>query len=135
MNLAAPGESSGRAFFSALNSYRMKVLAVLERGSDPNTRSLRRDFSEPDCSPDLHGLLSTIKFVRRRILTSTFLGGSVSLSKWILVGLIVAGVLSAKWTGWIVFGALFAVVGVIAVLVWTVRTRLSVYEAAYHLDS
>jgi len=83
----------------------------------------------------LHGLIDTLKLIRRRILTNTFLGGSIAWSAWILIGLIAAGAVSAKLAGWIIFSILLATAGMTAILAWTVRTRLSTYETACRLDA
>src|SRR5262249_26464974 len=134
LSLTAPGVSAGLNFFSALKSRYLKGLAVIRASRDQNSLSLRQDFAERDCAPELHGLLGSLASVRQKILTNSFLGDTAGLLKWVLIALIVAGALSARWNAWLVVGAAFAILGLVFLLFWTVRTRLSTYETASQLD-
>ena len=135
MKLAAPGNVSGPASFSALRAVWGRVFPANRAQSHQNQASLEQDFRKQDCSPDLHGLIDTLKVIRRRILANTFLGGWTVWSTWILIGLIVVGAFSAKLAGWIILAASLAAIGAIAILVWAWRTRLSTYDTACRLDA
>ncbi len=133
--LAAPGDVSGLGYFFAMRLAWARIFPGNRPHSHQNAPSLGQDFGTPACSPELHGLIDTLKLIRRRILTHTFLGGSTAWSAWILIGLIVVGSVSATLGGWIVFAAIFAVIGIVGIFAWTVRTRLTIYETACRLDS
>jgi hypothetical protein len=135
MKLATPGDASGPSFFSVLRSGWRRIFPGSRAPGHQDSASLGQDFAKLDCSPELHGLIDALRLIRRRILSNAFLSNSTVWSGWILIGLIAAGALSATLLGWVIVAAILAATGVVAILFWTVRTRLSIYETACHLDA
>ena len=135
INLVVPGKFSGRACFSALRAFWRRASDKIRTPSRKDQASLPRGFDQNTCSPELHGLIATLKTVRQRILANTLLRGWTKWSVWLLVGLVAVGAISAKLAGILLFIGILAAVGAAAILVWTWRNRLSNYQSARRLDS
>jgi len=135
INLVVPGEFSGRAFFSAWRDFWRRVSIRIRTQSQENQALLARAFDQRACSPELHGLIGTLRTIRQRILANTLLRGWTKWFVWLLVGLIALAAVSAKLAGALLFVAALAAVGAAAILAWTWRTRPSNYETARRLDS
>jgi hypothetical protein len=135
INLVVPGEFSGRACFSALRDFWRQISSWDQTQTHTNQASLARVFDQRACSPELHGLIDTLKSIRQRILANTLLRGWAKWLVWLLIGLIAVAAVSAKLAGALLFVALLAVVGVTAILARTWRNRPSHYETARRLDS
>ena len=89
--------------------------------------SLGRDFGKQDCPAELHGMIDTLRAVRQRILTNTFLKGLTKWWTWILAALIVIAALSAK------LAAAMILPGYWASLAEQFHSRLDLPDAAFHL--
>ena len=114
------------------------MAANLLRDSDAipeNQISLARAFDRRASSPELHGLIGTLKTIRQRILANTLLRGWTKWFVWLLIGLIAVAAVSAKLAGALLFVAVLAAVGAAAILAWTWRNRPSNYETARRFDS
>src|ERR1700680_1861520 len=115
INLVLPGEFFGRASFSALRDFWRQISPRNQTQTHENQISLARAFDQRASSPELHGLIDTLKTIRQRILANTLLRGG---AKW--VGLLLnwplsGAAVSAKLAGALLIGALLAVVGVAAI--------------------
>ena len=135
INLAVPGEFSGRACFSALTDIWRRTSIRIQAQSKENQGSLPLSLDRQPCSPELHGLIDTLKTIRQRILANTLLLGWTKWFVWLLIGLIVVAAVSVKLAGALLFAAFLAAVGAAAILTWTWRTRPSNYETARRFDS
>ncbi len=135
INLAVPGEFSGRACFSALRDFWRRAAVRIRTQSQENQASLARAFDRQACSHELHGLIGTLKTIRQRILANTLLRGWTKWSVWLLIGLMAVAAVSAKLAEALLFVGIVAAVGAAAILAWTWRNRPSNYEAARRLDS
>jgi len=133
----APEDTFRLAFFSAWRRIwsGIGISSPQPAQSRENHPSLSQDFRKQDCSPELHGLIDSLKVIRQRILANIFLRGWTAWSKWILIGLIVVFAISAKLAISTILAAILAVIGAAVVLLWTWRTRLSTYQTACRLDS
>ena len=133
IKLAVPGEVSGSRCFSALkNSW--KRLRSNEIGPEDRL-TLARFFDHNAASPELTGLVETLKTIRRRILANSVLGSFTKWLVWLLIALIGVASISPRLTGAVMVIAVAAAVGVTMILGWTWRNRPSSYETARQLDS
>ena len=135
MNLAVPGEFSGRACISALREFWRRGFLGIRAQLPPNKPSFAGTFNEKASSPELHGLLATLTTVRQRILANSVLRGWTRWFVWLLIGMIAVAAVSAKLAGALFVIAILAIFGAAAILAWTWRNRPSHYEAACLLDS
>jgi hypothetical protein len=135
INLVVPGEFSGRACFSALRDFWLQISSRDQTQTHENQVSLARTFDQRACSPELRGLIDTLKTIRQRILANTLLRGWTKWSVWLLLALIAVAVVSAKLAGALLFVGVLATVGAAAILAWTWWNRPSNYESARRLDS
>jgi hypothetical protein len=135
INLVVPGEFSGRACFSALRDFWREISSSDRTLTSRNKVLLARTFDQQASSPELHGLIATLKLIRQRIVANTLLRGWTRWFVWMLIALIVVAAVSAKLTGALLFVAVLAALGAIAILAWTWRSRPSNYETARRLDS
>ena len=135
INLAVPGEVSGRACISALRDFWRHAISRIWTQSQENQPSLVRAFDRRSYRPELLGLVDALKTIRERILANTLLRGWTRWSVWLLIGLIVVAAVSAKLAGVLLFLGIVAAAGAAAILAWTWRNRPSDYEAACRLDS
>src|SRR5579864_1994063 len=135
IKLVVPGEFSGKACFSALRDFWRRVSSRIWTQSQENQAVLARVFDQRACSPELHGLIGTLKTIRQRILANTLLRGWTKWLVWLLIGLIALAAVSAKLAGPLLFAVVLAAVGASAILAWTWRNRPSHYETARRLDS
>jgi len=135
INLAVPGEVSGRACISALRDFWRHAISRIWTQSQENQPSLVRAFNRRSYRPELLGLVDALKTIRERILANTLLRGWTRWSVWLLIGLIVVAAVSAKLAGVLLFLGIVAAAGAAAILAWTWRNRPSDYEAACRLDS
>ena len=135
INLLAPGEFSGRACFSALRNIWLRISSGDPAQSSQNQILLARMFDQQASSQELQGLIGTLKIIRQRILANTLLRSGTKWFVWMLIGLVAVGAISTKLTGALLFVAVLAAVGAIAILAWTWRDRPSNYETARRLDS
>ncbi len=135
INLAVPGEFSGKGCFSALRDFGLRATAKIQARLQENHDSLLRSLDRQDCSPELHGLLGTLKTIRQRILANTLLEGWTKCFFWLLMGLAALAAVSAKLSGALLFAGFLAAVGAAAIVAWTWRNRPSNYEAARRFDS
>jgi hypothetical protein len=135
IDLAVPGGFSGRACFSALRDFWRQISFRDQTQTRKNQASLARSFDQRACSPELHGLIDTLKAIRQRILANTLLRGWTKWFVWLLIGLIAVAAVSAKLAGAVLFVGILAAIGAAAILAWTWRNRLSNYEAARRLDT
>jgi hypothetical protein len=103
--------------------------------SQTNQTLLGRTFDRQVSSPELHGLIETLKTIRQRILANTLLQGWTRGFVWLLIAMIAVALISAKLAGALLFVAVSGVVGAAAILAWTWRNRPSHYEAARRFDS
>jgi len=133
--LLVPGEFSGRACFSACRNFWRQISSGDPTQTHENQISLARSFDQRPTSPELHGVIGTLKMIRQRILANTLLGGWTKWFVWILIGLIAVAAVSAKLAGALLFIAVLAATGAAAVMAWTWRNRPSHYETARRLDS
>jgi hypothetical protein len=134
IDLVVPGEFSGRACISALRDFWRQASARIRTRSQENQTSLARVFDLQAPPPELHGLISTLKTIRERILANTLLRAWTKWSVWLLIGLMAVAAVSAKLAGMLLFVGILAAVGAAAILAWTWRNRPSNYEAARRLD-
>ncbi len=135
INLLAPGEFSGRACLSALSGAWRRISSGDPTPSSQNQILLARLYDQQTSSPELQGLIATLKTIRQRIVANTLLRNGTKWFVWMLIGLVAVGAISTKLTGALLFVAVLAAVGAIAILVWTWRNRPSNYETARRLDS
>lgn len=135
ISLVVPGEFSGRACFSALRNLWRRLSSGDQAQTSQNQISLARFFDPQQSSPELHGLIGTLKTIRKRILANTLLRGWTRWFVWMLIALIVVAAVSTRLTGALVFVAVLAAAGAIAISGWTWRDRPSHYETARRLDS
>ena len=135
IKLVVPGEFSGRACFSALTAFGRRIYSGDRAQSHENQILLARTFDRRASSPELHGLIETLKTIRQRILANTLLRGWTKGFVWLLIGLIVVAAVSVKLAGALLFAAVLAAAGAAAILTWTWRNRPSNYETARRLDS
>ena len=135
IKLLVPGEFSGRACFSALKTFWRQISTRNQPQTHESQISLARSFDQQACSPELHGVIGTLKTIRQRILANTLLRGWTKWFVWMLIGLIAVAAVSAKLAGALVFVTVLAAVGAAAEWVWTWRNRPSHYETARRLDS
>jgi hypothetical protein len=135
INLVVHGEFSGRACFSALRNFWRQLASGDPAQTTRNQISLARIFDRQARSPELHGLIATLKTIRQRILANSLLRSWTRWFVWMLIGLVGVGAVSARLTGALTFVALVAAVGAAAILAWTWRDRPSHYETARRLDS
>jgi hypothetical protein len=135
IKLVVPGEFSGRASFSALRDFWRRIYSGDHTQSPENQILLARTFDRRASSPELRGLIATLKTIRQRILANTLLLGWTKWFVWLLIGLIVVAAVSVKLAGALLFAAVLAAVGAAAILTWTWRNRPSNYETARRFDS
>ncbi len=135
IKLVVPGEFSGRACFSALTAFWRRIYSRDHAQTHENHISLARTFDRQASSPELHGLIETLKTIRQRILANTLLRGWSKGFVWLLIGLIVVAAVSVKLAGALLFAAVLAAAGAAVILTWTWRNRPSNYETARRLDS
>jgi len=135
IKLVVPGELSGRACFSALRNFWRQIYSKGPTQTTENQISLARTFDQRASSPELHGLIETLKTIRQRILANTLLRGWLKGFVWLLIGLIVVAAVSVKLAGALFFAAMLAAGGAVAIVTWTWRNRPSNYETARRLDS
>jgi hypothetical protein len=133
--LAASGNASGRAVYSALRSAWQGISSGRPAHGHEDHVSLRRDFTKRDCPTELLGAMGILRTIRQRILANSFLRGLTKWWTWIFAGLIVIGALSAKFAGAMILAVVLAVAGAVFILAWIFRTRLTLYDTACRLDS
>jgi hypothetical protein len=135
IKLAVPGGLSGRACLSALRDAWRRASVRIHKQIQQNQVSFPGMSGPQACSPELLGLVDTLKTIRQRILATTLLRGWTKWSVWLLFGLIAIAAISAKLAGALLFIGILAAIGAAAILAWTWRNRVSNYEAARRLDS
>jgi hypothetical protein len=135
INLAVPGEISGRRCLSALRNVWRRAFGKIHKQSQENQISLARAFDRQSYSPELHGLTETLRTIRQRILANTLLQSWTKWFVWLLIAMIAIALISAKLGGALLLVAILGVVGAAAILVRTWKYRPSRYEAARRLDS
>jgi hypothetical protein len=135
INLLVPGEFSGRACFSAWKDFWRQISSQDQTQNYENQVTLARVFDQRACSPELHGLIDTLKTIRQRILANALMRGWTRWFVWLLIGLIAVAAVKTKLAGALLFAAVLAAVGLAGILVWTWRNRPSHYETARRLDS
>jgi hypothetical protein len=135
INSLVPGEFSGRAFFSAWRDSWRQISSGVSEQTQQNLLSVARFFDQRKSTQELQGLVGTLKTIRQRILANTILQGWTKWFVWLLIGLIVAAAVITKLGGVLLFAAVLATLGVMAVLAWAWRNRPSSYEIARRLDS
>jgi hypothetical protein len=135
INLAVPGEFSGRACFSAWRDLRRRATLRIRALSPKNKISFAGTSDANASSPELSGLIVTLKAVRQRILANTLFQGWTRWFIWVLIAMAAVAAVSAKLAGALLVIGLLAAFGAAAILAWTWRNRLSYYEAACQLDS
>ena len=134
-NLVGPGESSGRARFSALRGYWRQFFSGDQTLTSEDRILLARIFDRQSRSPELRGLTGTLDAIRRKIVTSTLLQTCTEWLVWLAFGLILVAVASTKLAAAVIFIAGLAAVGAACIAIWTWRNRPSHYEIARRLDS
>lgn len=134
IKLVVPGETSGRASFSALRGFCQKLFISDQARSHENQISLARIFDQQDRSPELHGLIDTLKPIRQRILANTILQCWVKWFGWILVALAVVAAVSIRLVGALFIVGIVALAVAIGIVVVIWRDRPSHYEVARRLD-
>ncbi|HET6142061.1 MAG TPA: hypothetical protein VFE02_01035 [Candidatus Acidoferrales bacterium] len=134
INLVVPGQSSGRASFSALRDLSGKLLAIEPSQSNEAPITLARLFDERSHSPELHSLIETLKPIRARILANSVLQAWVKWFGWIVVVLAAVAAVSSKLAEPLFVVAVIALVGAIGILAAIWRDRPSHYEVARRLD-
>jgi len=133
--IPAPAISFGRRFSSALESAWNGIDSLRRSPSPSNKSSLSQDFRKQECAPELFGLVDTLAGFRQKILANEFMRGWAVWTSWILVGLIVVFMISAKLAISILLAIALVVGGAGAILLWTWRTRISTYQTACRLDA
>ncbi|HWF12185.1 MAG TPA: hypothetical protein VG272_00490 [Candidatus Acidoferrales bacterium] len=103
--------------------------------SRENQILLARIFDHQARSPELNGLIDTLKPIRQRILANTILQGWVKWFSWILAVLAVVAAVSSKLFAPIVEVGILALTVAIGILAVIWRDRPSHYEVARRLDS
>jgi hypothetical protein len=96
---------------------------------------LARIFDPQARSPELHGLIDTLKPVRQRILANSLLRGWVKWFGWILITLALVAAISSKLVGAIILISVVAITVALGILAVIWRDRPSHYEVAKRLDS
>ncbi|HEV7966989.1 MAG TPA: hypothetical protein VGP19_05435 [Candidatus Acidoferrales bacterium] len=135
INLAVPGEFSGRAWFCAWRNFWRRVSFTVQAPSHEKQTLVSWVDDGRDSSPELYGLIDTLKGIRERILADALLRGWTKWLVWILFGLIAVAAVSAKLAGALLFVGIVAVAGAAAIFAGAWRNRPSNYEAARRLDS
>ena len=135
INLVVPGNSTGRASFSALRDFYWGFLARNQEQFHDNQILLARIFDHQPRSPELKGLIDTLKPIRQRILTNTILRGWVKWFGWILIVLAVVAAASNTLFAPIFVVGIAAITVAIGLLAAIWRDRPSHYEIARQLDS
>lgn len=130
---AGPGEVSGSRWFSALKNSRKRLRSNEIASEDRLT--LARFFDPQASSPELNGLVETLRSTRTRILANALLSSCTRWLVWLLVALIGVASISTRLAGAVIFIAVAAAIGVASILAWTWRNRPSRYETARRLDA
>ena len=133
--LPAPDPIPEPGFFSVLRRARRELSATHRVPERKNPPSLSRDFDNPDCVPELHGLLDALRSIRLHIVTNRFLEDWIAWSAWILIALIAVLAVSARLAIAMILAAILAAVGATLILVWDWRLRPSTYQTARQVDS
>lgn len=135
INVPAPGEVSGKPCLPAPRSLRGNFLSTSGAQPEEDRYPAERDFDTRTLSPDLRGVLGTLRKVRRRVLANSLLRSGTKWFLWVLIALLAVGAASSKLAGALVFVAALSAVaaGVVVARAW--RMRGSLYEAARRLDS
>jgi len=134
-NFTVPDEGSGRAPFLALRVFSRRLLSLVPVQSRNEQGPVVPDVDAQEYSPELRGLIGTLKAIRHRILANTLLLGWTKWSVWVLIGLIALALAESRLGGGLLFVAILALLGAAAILVWTWQNRPSAYDAARQLDS
>jgi hypothetical protein len=129
-----PGESSRRARFSALREVLRRTGTRIRVRWNSEQVSFARAFDRRAVSPDLQGLIGTLRHLRQRILTNRLLSSWTTWLLWVLIALTALALVSSRLAGAVIFVAVLAAAGVGALLYWTWRNRPSNYETAQSLD-
>jgi hypothetical protein len=135
IKLAVPGETSRRPSFSALRGFFRKLFSSDPARSHENQISLARIFDREARSPELHGLIDTLKPIRQRILANSVLRGWVKWFGWILIALAVVAAVSHEVVAAVILVGVIAIAVAIGIFVVIWRDRPSHYEVARCLDS
>lgn len=135
INLAMPGEFSGRACISAWREFSRRASLRIRALTQENHASRARALDRQKTSPELRGLVDTLKTIRQRVLATALLRSWARWFAWFLIALIVVAAVKIKLAGAILFICFLAVFGAAAILAWTWRNRPSHYEVACRLDS
>jgi hypothetical protein len=137
IDVAAPGEFSGRAYFSALRNFWRQLFTGSRTQYTGKHAALTQALNRSDqsaFSPELRGLLATLNKVRQRILVNTLLEGAANWSIWVLAALIVVAAASSRVAGELFFVGALAAIGAAVLVAWIWHHRPSSYESAQRLD-
>jgi hypothetical protein len=135
IDLVLPGGSAGKTSFSALQRFGRELFT---RDADrPHEKQilLARIFDRQRRSPELHGLIDTLKPIRQRILANSVLSGWVKWFGWIFIALALVAAASSRLVGAIILLGVVAIAVAIGILAIIWRDRPSDYEVARRLDS
>lgn len=135
IDLLVPGAVSGRASFSALRGFCRELFASDAARPLEHQILLARIFDRQALSSELHGLIETLKPIRRRILANSILLSWVKWFGWILIVLALVAAISSRLAGAIVFVSVVAIAVALGILAVIWRDRPSRYEVARRLDS
>ena len=131
IKLAATGEFSGGSWLSALRDRGRRYFSA----EPPDFVSPHRELDSQPCSPELRGLLGSLKIIRRRIFANALLRSGAKWLTWLMFGLIASGLVIANLGGAVIAIAALAVLGVLAIFAHAWRTRPTNYDSARRLDS
>jgi flagellar biosynthesis GTPase FlhF len=135
MKMRAFGHVSDTTFISALRARWAAFLASTHPVHPTHSDSLHRDLTKDDCVAALGPLVSSLRSVRRRILTNTLLTWATLWFSCILATLIVVAAFIMKLAVPLILAGALAAVGIAALAIWTWRARPSIYGVACRLDS
>ncbi len=135
IKLVIPGGSSGRASFSALRGFWREQFTNDAARPHEKQILLARIFDRQPRSPELHGLIETLKPIRNRILANSILRGWVKWFGWILLALALVATVSGKLASAIILVGVVAIAVALGILAVIWRDRPSHYEVARRLDS
>jgi hypothetical protein len=135
IDLVVPGGSTGRTSFSALRGFCRELFTDDAVRPHEKQISLARIFDRQTRSPELHGLIDTLKPIRQRILANSVLRGWVKWFGWILIALALIAAVSGNLAGAILLVGVVAIAVALGILAVIWRDRPSHYEVAKRLDS
>ena len=137
-NALVPGEFSGKARLSAFREWWLQISSKVQTGFRANQALISGTVYPLDqraISPELNGLIVTLKTIRHRILANMLLRGWTKWFVCLLIGLIVVAAMSVKLAGALLLIGALAAIGLAAIATWIWRNRPSNYETAQRLDS